>query len=211
MLSPGSPIMRKLSNQEIVMAYQAGVFATEIAVMCGISHQRVYQILKMAARQSSPERRLKRLARKNLQYHVSVGNVKRLPCRDCGEENSHAHHHDYHKRLDVIWLCRTCHRKEHDAEKRKGPSVSRTPCIHRPAGVRMASSANKDSRRLATVWTHRQRRGVYTSLPPLPQVPTQTSVNIPPQSTGFTEPGLGYRRPFPPPSGQNLLGNEREG
>src|SRR5690242_15810797 len=48
MLSPGPQIMRKLSNQEIIDTYQAGTYATEIAAACGISHQRVYQILKAA-------------------------------------------------------------------------------------------------------------------------------------------------------------------
>lgn len=51
--------------------------------------------------------------------HTIVSNAlrdKRLfksPCRDCGEVKSEAHHDDYSKPLDVIWLCRKCHAKLH--------------------------------------------------------------------------------------------------
>jgi hypothetical protein len=31
----------------------------------------------------------------------------------CGRTRSHAHHDDYSKPLDVIWLCSTHHRSRH--------------------------------------------------------------------------------------------------
>lgn len=34
-------------------------------------------------------------------------------CARCGNDNTHAHHEDYDKPLDVIWLCQPCHRKRH--------------------------------------------------------------------------------------------------
>jgi len=35
-------------------------------------------------------------------------------CPICNEEREViAHHHDYDKPLDVIWMCRSCHGKEH--------------------------------------------------------------------------------------------------
>lgn len=37
----------------------------------------------------------------------------RLPCERCGKTKSEAHHPDYTKPLEVIWLCRQCHAKEH--------------------------------------------------------------------------------------------------
>ena len=57
--------------------------------------------------------------------HVLLGNavrngfvVKPIFCSKCGKhENSrkiHAHHEDYTKPLDVIWLCAQCHKNEHD-------------------------------------------------------------------------------------------------
>lgn len=51
--------------------------------------------------------------------HTAVGNavrdgkLKKLPCEFCGDEKVHAHHKDYSKPLDVIWLCAKCHNRLH--------------------------------------------------------------------------------------------------
>jgi hypothetical protein len=51
--------------------------------------------------------------------HTAVGNALRdgrlirKPCEKCGNIKSQAHHPDYSKPIEVIWLCFTCHRKEH--------------------------------------------------------------------------------------------------
>lgn len=37
----------------------------------------------------------------------------KLPCQRCGEKRSEAHHPDYSKPLEVVWLCHPCHMKEH--------------------------------------------------------------------------------------------------
>lgn len=42
------------------------------------------------------------------------GEIIRVPCVECGNENSFAHHEDYSKPLEVIWLCRKHHREKHD-------------------------------------------------------------------------------------------------
>jgi len=43
-----------------------------------------------------------------------LGTLKKEPCRDCGTTTDvMAHHDDYGKPLDVIWLCRMCHIAEH--------------------------------------------------------------------------------------------------
>jgi hypothetical protein len=40
----------------------------------------------------------------------------RQPCTICGgSENIHAHHRDYTKPLDVVWLCVKCHQRIHAA------------------------------------------------------------------------------------------------
>ena len=36
-----------------------------------------------------------------------------MPCVRCGEVKSLAHHEDYDKPLDVMWLCQPCHKQRH--------------------------------------------------------------------------------------------------
>lgn len=65
-------------------------------------------------RAASPEKFKARIAVNNA---IARGKMERLPCRDCGDPNSHAHHHDYSKPLDVVFLCRACHAAEHRRER----------------------------------------------------------------------------------------------
>ena len=51
-------------------------------------------------------------ARRIFHYNKRMGRIVRLPCRDCGDKQSEAHHPDYSKPLEVIWLCSFHHRKE---------------------------------------------------------------------------------------------------
>lgn len=46
-------------------------------------------------------------------------------CQDCGRDQSvQAHHEDYHKPLDVLWLCQPCHlRRHHTGEEALSGSV----------------------------------------------------------------------------------------
>lgn len=37
----------------------------------------------------------------------------RLACQKCGDKNSNAHHEDYSKPLDVVWLCDKHHAERH--------------------------------------------------------------------------------------------------
>jgi len=44
---------------------------------------------------------------------IKSGGLIRLPCIRCGDEKSVAHHEDYDKPLDVMWLCQQCHKQRH--------------------------------------------------------------------------------------------------
>jgi len=46
-------------------------------------------------------------------YAIRSGRLTKLPCYNCGSKRSQAHHPDYSKPLDVVWLCRTCHLAAH--------------------------------------------------------------------------------------------------
>jgi hypothetical protein len=44
---------------------------------------------------------------------VRKGSLIRSPCVRCGEQKSLAHHEDYDKPLEVVWLCQPCHKQRH--------------------------------------------------------------------------------------------------
>lgn len=46
---------------------------------------------------------------------IRDGKLAKGPCEFCGREDVHAHHKDYSKPLDVIWLCPKCHHRLHAA------------------------------------------------------------------------------------------------
>ena len=49
---------------------------------------------------------------RNAVYRKSI--VKPSACTSCGEEKRvEGHHKDYSKPLEVTWLCRGCHNREH--------------------------------------------------------------------------------------------------
>jgi hypothetical protein len=60
--------------------------------------------------------RERELARDLLKKAVKHGRIiKPAHCEGCGQEKRkqelEAHHHDYAKPFDVVWLCRPCHRR----------------------------------------------------------------------------------------------------
>jgi hypothetical protein len=44
---------------------------------------------------------------------IRKGTLTRQPCNVCGAQKTVAHHEDYNKPLDVIWLCTRCHTRRH--------------------------------------------------------------------------------------------------
>jgi hypothetical protein len=50
------------------------------------------------------------LARRTLNNAKARGEITESPC-GCGEVKVEAHHHDYSKPLDVIWMCKKCHKE----------------------------------------------------------------------------------------------------
>jgi hypothetical protein len=54
----------------------------------------------------------KRYARIKVGNAIRDGKLIRKPCQMCGAK-AHAHHTDYSKPLEVIWLCATHHGEQH--------------------------------------------------------------------------------------------------
>jgi len=44
---------------------------------------------------------------------IRNGFLVRMSCEKCGEKKSVAHHEDYDKHLEIIWLCQSCHKQRH--------------------------------------------------------------------------------------------------
>lgn len=61
-------------------------------------------------KQKFPE---KTQARLDVMHALRNGKLKRKPCSVCKSKISQAHHEDYSKPLQVIWLCRIHHAEKH--------------------------------------------------------------------------------------------------
>ncbi len=58
-------------------------------------------------------------AEKILEYAITKGKIERKPCAICGEKKTHAHHPNYSKPLEVIFLCPVHHKEIHKAQSKK--------------------------------------------------------------------------------------------
>lgn len=56
---------------------------------------------------------------KKVQRAVRSGRLIKMPCEICGNINSLAHHNDYSKPLEVIWLCHQHHKDMHQLKLRR--------------------------------------------------------------------------------------------
>lgn len=57
------------------------------------------------------EAKMKAEARNTSRIAIRLGHIKRGPCIFCGtSEKMEAHHEDYSKPLDIVWVCRAHHR-----------------------------------------------------------------------------------------------------
>jgi len=63
-----------------------------------------------AYKKRNPE---KHQAHLDVRYAIARGDLIRMPCESCDDKDTHAHHDDYSKPLDVRWLCPQCHVNVH--------------------------------------------------------------------------------------------------
>jgi ribosomal protein S27AE len=59
------------------------------------------------------EDKRRNIAHSRVSYAIKKGKLVRLPCVRCGNQKSVAHHEDYDKPLEVMWLCQPCHKQRH--------------------------------------------------------------------------------------------------
>lgn len=48
----------------------------------------------------------------------TAGAIVQQPCEVCGRDDTHAHHDDYSKPLEVRWLCPACHSAHHKNQRK---------------------------------------------------------------------------------------------
>jgi hypothetical protein len=72
--------------------------------------------------QQTAEERLMRACHQRITRAIHDGLMSRQPCRVCGVSDTEAHHEDYSKPYDVIWLCQVHHRRLH--KSKEGYTVS---------------------------------------------------------------------------------------
>lgn len=83
------------------------------------------------------EQRKKDNCRSYANAYKKRGKLVQVPCEKCGSPKSQMHHHNYDKPLEVEWLCRPCHMRLHQEERRSKlppppkyiplPAVARQP------------------------------------------------------------------------------------
>lgn len=61
----------------------------------------------------------RKVAHSSVAGAIRRGDLIRQPCIRCGEAKSIAHHEDYDKPLDVMWLCQPCHKQRHKELKQE--------------------------------------------------------------------------------------------
>lgn len=74
---------------------------------------------------------------------IKKGKLQKKPCRDCGSEKVDAHHTDYSKPLDVVWLCRKHHFREHHRPSSSVPKRTMTFRVKASILERLRTSAKR--------------------------------------------------------------------
>lgn len=120
--------------EECIKMYNQGLSTGKIAEYYNVSRQAMWELLKKRTTMRSQKRYGKDnnfyrggvssddKAQNILEYAIRKGSVKRVNvCERCGSSGAfkdgrnkvQAHHCDYNKPLEVMWLCQKCHHEWH--------------------------------------------------------------------------------------------------
>lgn len=81
---------------------------------CLSCHNEYMRVNRKKHKELTPEQRLKANCRSYLNVYIKRGKIIPQPCSICNSlDNIEAHHEDYTKPLEVIWLCREHHLDHH--------------------------------------------------------------------------------------------------
>lgn len=73
----------------------------------------ISKIQQKAGKKYRLKNQLKIKARRQIEYRIRNGRLKQLPCSVCKLLPTEAHHPDYSKPLEIIWLCKEHHANQH--------------------------------------------------------------------------------------------------
>jgi hypothetical protein len=73
---------------------------------------------RIKQRDMSDEEKLKANCRSYANVYQRRGKLKKEPCEKCGCLDSHKHHENYSKPLEVRWFCIKCHSFMHKLKRR---------------------------------------------------------------------------------------------
>ncbi len=129
------PAQREKKYDMAVRLYQSGLTIRELGQFYGVSSTAVWEALKRRGCQFRPKAH-KDTSDEERVYHsksayvaraqyllnraIRRGIVTRLThCESCLGANReiHAHHNNYDKPLEVVWLCCSCHARLHKKER----------------------------------------------------------------------------------------------
>ena len=88
----------------------------------GPCYRRAQHAQEAVAYATDPSYRARKVARSRARHALVRGEIHRAPCR-CGNPDAEMHHPDYSKPLEVVWLCKGCHRLEHHGPDLWGTSA----------------------------------------------------------------------------------------
>lgn len=80
---------------------------------CNGCHAAYSRNHRLKHRDLPTEAKKKAIVRSVLRVYISRGKVKKETCLYCGDIKVEAHHPNYDKPLDVIWMCRKHHVEHH--------------------------------------------------------------------------------------------------
>lgn len=75
--------------------------------------ERYRSMRRLSVNKYRQNNRDKAVAHDRVFYAVSHNKLIKMACVICGNANAEAHHEDYSKPLEVVWLCDKCHKKRH--------------------------------------------------------------------------------------------------
>jgi len=79
------------------------------------------------------ENKLKKKAHQDVSYAILTGRLVRQSCKRCGTtQHVVAHHEDYNKPLDVVWLCKHHHKERHLEIDRENKNKPKPDMINHP-------------------------------------------------------------------------------